>query len=361
MSLLVVSSSVIATAAAAAPREIVVAPEGGTAFSTLSGAVAAASPGTIIRLRPGVYAETVVVDKDLVIVGISPDDPAVLDGEGRRPLLRIESAVTCRFENLTLRDGFDHDGAGVLVRGGAVADFLNCSFHDNLARHEGGAVMVRGRTSWAEFIGCHFQRNRALQNAGAVSVRDGAEVTLRACTFYGNTTDGLCGGVASLDAAPLAVEDCLFIQNQGFECGAIRVADAPASIVGNTFFQNASLDGASVYLHDEEGTFALDVTNNIFAGDLEGAGLCVPATAQRGCNLFSDNLAGSVLDGTPTGDELVADPCFCDFRALDLTLRRSSPAADRTSDCGRIGALDVGCLEGLEAAVSPFSPRRRVR
>ncbi len=351
--------SVAATTGAATPVELVVAPDGGTPFSTLSGAVAAAPPGSIIRIRPGIYRETIVIDKSLSLVGTDAGQGVRLDGEGRRPVIRVQSAVTCRFENLVLHDGIDLSGGGALLSNGAVADFINCTFHDNTARKDGGAVLLRDAGTWVEFVGCHFQRNRAGGNAGAVAVFDGAELTLRASTFFANVAVGICGGVADQSAAPLVVEDCLFIENQGLECGAIRVLDSPARIVGNTFFKNASLDGASVYVHDNAAELTLSVTNNIFAGDLDGAGLRIPDTHHRGCNLYSDNLAGPLLEASPNEDEMVADPGFCDFRDLDLTLRRTSPASGRTSDCGRIGALDVGCLEGLEARQTP-APHRRV-
>jgi len=347
-----------ATGVAASAAELVVDPNGGTAFSTLAGAVAAAPPGATIRLRSGIYTETLVITKDLSVVGSDVGQGAVLDGEGRRPLLRIEGEVACRLENLGFRRGLGDAGGAGLVAGGAVVDFINCSFLDNTAREEGGAVHLRGRGTWSEFVGCHFQRNEALGDAGALFVAPGAEITLRASTFFGNTGAGEGGAVVDLSIAPLLVEDCLFIENEGYRAGALLAAAATGRITGNTFFRNLSFGGATVTLAGED-AHDLAVTNNIFAGDLEGAGLELPAGAQRGCNVYFDNLAGPLLGAEPTTGELVADPGFCDFRALDLSLRRNSPASGRSSSCGRIGALDVGCLEGLEAHRTP-DPRRRV-
>jgi len=349
------------TAPSVAPAEIVGDPAGGTAFSTLSGAVAAAPAGSVIRIRPGVYPETVIIGKNLSLVGGGADQGVVLDGEGRRPLVCVASAVTCRFENLVFCNGLGEAGGAVQVSRGAVADFINCAFHDNAASLEGGAVALTDDGTWSEFVGCHFQRNRAAGRAGAVAILTGAEATLRRCTFFANRSDDVGGGVASFSHAPLVVEDCLFIENLGLECGAICVSDAPARIAGNTFFRNSSLDGASVFVHDDAGAHDLDVTNNIFASDLEGAGLRIPAGGRRGCNVYADNLAGPLLGAQPTAEELLVDPGFCDFRGLDLSLRRNSPASGRSSACGRIGALDVGCLEGLEATRDDGpGPRRRV-
>lgn len=337
--------------------EYVVDPAGGTAFSTLAGAVAAAPSGAIIRLRPGLYAETVTITKDLALVGTDQGQGAVLAGEGRRALLRIGGAVTCRIENLAFRNGLGDPEAPVRIDGGAVADFINCSFLDNTGRGDGGAALVTGAATWSEFLGCHFQHNRALGDAGALAVTDGAEVTIRGCTFFGNTAEGDGGALTVRSATPLTVEDSLFIENRGYRAGAILGPEASGRIAGNTFFQNLSYGGATVVAGEAE-TADCVVTNNIFAGDLDGAGLSCGIAGRHGCNIYFDNLGGPLRQGRPGPDDLVTDPGFCDFRSLDLSLRRNSPAAGRASACGRIGALDVGCLEGLEATVG--DPRRRV-
>ncbi len=345
-----------ASAPAVPAAEIVVDPDGGTAFSTLSGAVAAAPAGAVIRVRPGIYAETVTITTDLTLVGTDPGQGAVLDGAGRRPLLRITAAVTCRLENLSFRRGLADRGGAMTVAAGAVVDVIHCSFLDNTARQGGGAVWIAGADTWAEFLVCHFQHNRAGEHAGAVAATDQAELTLRGCTFFGNTATADGGAVVARSPAPLTVQDCLFIENEGGLAGAVLWGAAPARITGNTFFQNLSLGGAAVA---GTGTVAAGtaVTNNIFAADLDGAGLDLGPGGLRDCNIYFGNLAGPLTRGELNPDERVIDPGFCDFRAHDLTLRRNSPAAARASSCGHIGALDVGCLEGLEAS---GGPRRRV-
>jgi hypothetical protein len=349
-----------ALAQSAAPVELVVAPDGGGAFSTLSGAVAAAQPGTVIRVRPGVYHETVFIDKNLTIVGSRGALATVIDGEHRRPLLRIEGDVVVRCENLELRHGHAASGPALAASGGAVLDLLDCTFHDNDARELAGAVDLRGAGTWAEFVGCHFQRNRSTGDVGALLAREGAEVTLRGCTFFSNRADGETGAVGIAASPMLVVEQCLFIENQGTTAGAVHVASSPVQMTNNTFFRNASLTGATVRV-DAPGEASL--LRNIFCGDLEGAGLAAPESAERACNLYFDNFLGPQLDGEPNDHELVANPEFCDFRGLDLTLRRNSPAAGATGECGQIGALEVGCLESLEAAgwAAPNAPHRLVR
>lgn len=341
--------------------ELLVDPNGGAPFSTLSGAVAAAPPGAVIRLRTGTYHETIVIDKNLTLVGPNVEPGAVLDGEHRRALIRVVNSAVLRCENIVLCNGLSDGGAAATVAAGAVADFINCTFHNNRARGSGGAVALGGIGSWAEFLGCHFQHNRATDSGGAVAVTPGAELTLRQCVFFANSAGGPCGGVDTASASPVVVEHCLFIENQGSVCGALHCTDGELQLDGNTFFRNTSLGGATVQVAADS-THPVTIVRNIFCGDLEGAGLQGPEHASRDCNLYFDNFRGPVLGGERRANEFVANPEFCDFRGLDLTLRRNSPASGISNDCGRIGALDVGCLESLEASgwTSPVAPRRLV-
>ena len=353
----------LSTPALTAPVELLVSADGGAPFSTLSGAVAAAAPGSIIRVRPGIYTETVTVDKNITVVGLDGIQGVILDGENRRALVKVVGPAVLRCENLEFRHGLADHGPAVAIADKAVADFLDCTFLDNVARRDGGAVSVTGDRAWAEFVGCHFQRNRAAADGGAVAARLGAEVTFRGCTFFANSAGRACGAVDVQGSAPLQVEYCLFIENEGLSAGAIRTAGGSVRLDGNTFYRNLSLSGATVSVSPATPDDAVVVVRNILCGDQEGSGLALPPAAERSCNLYYDNFGGPVLNGEPNTAELIANPEFCDFRGLDLTLRRNSPASGATTDCGRIGALDVGCLESMEAAswIGPSAPHRLVR
>ena len=351
-----------AIAQAVSPAELVVDPNGGTAFSTLSGALAAASPGTIIRLRSGTYDGNILIDKNISLVGYDPDQTAVIDGQDQQSLFKVAGSITCRLENLVFRRGIGHSGAALNVSQGALVDVINCSFHDNTARHRGGAILATDPGTWVEFVGCHFQHNKAHQDAGALGIFDGAEATLRACVFYANGSQGACGGIAHYSEAHLTVEQCLFIENLGSECAAIIIDESPAHISGNTFFQNTSLGGATVMINQASEGLDIEVTNNIFTSDFEGAGLAIPTSVYRGCNIYYANFGGPLLAGEIIEGEVIADPGFCDFIGQDLSLRRNSPACSDHSTCGRIGALEIGCLEPMSATRGePLSPRRLVR
>ena len=76
---------------------------GGGCFSTIGAAVAAASPGSTIKVGPGTYKETVVIGKSLSLIGTNPNN-TIIDAKG--------------LPNAIYVDGLDNPGlSNVLVSG----------------------------------------------------------------------------------------------------------------------------------------------------------------------------------------------------------------------------------------------------
>lgn len=139
----------IASTPAVAQRIVVVSPNG--VHRTVAAGVAAARAGDTVAIRAGLYREpTIVVDKPMVITG---DDGAIIDGEGKRPLLLVTADdVTVR--GLTLRNvgvSFIEDRAALKVShakgctiernrlentffGIYLADVTDCRVTDNVIR-----------------------------------------------------------------------------------------------------------------------------------------------------------------------------------------------------------------------------------
>jgi hypothetical protein len=70
------------------------------AFATVSAAVAAASAGDVIQVHPGIYSESLVIDKELEIMGVGAHEDIKLTTE--RDSLLTSTAPTLILKNLTL-------------------------------------------------------------------------------------------------------------------------------------------------------------------------------------------------------------------------------------------------------------------
>ncbi|HQR49687.1 MAG TPA: hypothetical protein PL152_10140, partial [Steroidobacteraceae bacterium] len=103
----------IRSVAGPAPQKEAIVKDG----ESIQAAVKAASAGTIIRVMPGTYHETVYVDKDDIrIIGvIDAGRRPVLDGEGKLNDAVLYSGNNFVVENLTIRN---YKGNGIMGQAG---------------------------------------------------------------------------------------------------------------------------------------------------------------------------------------------------------------------------------------------------
>ena len=96
--------SAISTAEAAAlfpPESIIVSPEGDGQARTIAEALGKAAPGTRVFIRPGVYRETIRVEKPVELFGDGPVSGIVLEGTGST-VLQVK-ADTFSLHGVTIR------------------------------------------------------------------------------------------------------------------------------------------------------------------------------------------------------------------------------------------------------------------
>jgi parallel beta-helix repeat protein len=111
---------VIRSVAGPEPATVVVVKPG----ESIQAAVKAAGPGTIIRLMPGTYHETVYVDKDDIrIIGvIEAGERPVLDGQGKLNDAVLYSGNNFVVENLAIRN---YKGNGIMGQAGNNFEIRN--------------------------------------------------------------------------------------------------------------------------------------------------------------------------------------------------------------------------------------------
>ena len=222
------------------------------------------------------------------------------------------------------------EGGGLAVTrslaGRARTVVSNCSFAQNSARHNGGALLAS--SSEVAIIASTFVENLASgAGAGVAAVGDGAVLEVLGTTFSGNRNatfgsglslaDGTLnvsgailednvavqgGGGLALLSGSASVRDTAFTGNAAKEGGAVFLGPASPGLARNAFARNAAAAGPDIFLdHDpgvelgEVGTFAALVCRDCALGAYSEAPLATRASSLR----FVAGQPGEVDSGRP--------------------------------------------------------------
>ncbi|MAB29162.1 MAG: hypothetical protein CMJ53_07805, partial [Planctomycetaceae bacterium] len=273
---------------------------------SIQDAIDSAPAGSTIQIAAGTFApdsQLLVGEKVLTIRGSTDLDgnpTTILDGQDSTRLL-LGSGLSngpIVLENLVFERGNNTGvgGGAVLIRDAADLAFLNCTFRNNHADEDGGAVSIREEPfSTAAFTNCRFLDNSAGDDGGAVQSLGGlamvdctfdsnfaastngnydgggairgarGEMSFDGCTFTGNATNGFHGGGAILATEPdsVVVTSCLFDSNEALGTGSgqsgsggvgaaicLRLTGV-AEVSDSSFINNTARGDGAVYLRDE--------------------------------------------------------------------------------------------------------------
>ncbi len=162
-------------------------------FNSIQLAINYAGSGDTIMIEPGVYHESIVLDKDIALQSVDPNDPfyvggTIVQGDAESPVLTLaDNSEACVIAGLTLRAG------SVGVKGtGADATFRNCRIMDNLTD---GMELSQG--SRPHLLGCLITANgQAGINMQATGGRfpSHCEPLIENCHIVDNNEAGIIGG-----------------------------------------------------------------------------------------------------------------------------------------------------------------------
>lgn len=193
-------------------------------LKTLNAAVRNAQPGTRILIRPGLYHESLVLDKPLELIGDGPREEIIIEStESRCVLVQADHAL---LRGLTIRSQVDLKGnkyyameivqgrpliencditsdafACIAVHGPAAnPTFRQCRIHDGggvgLSFYEGGRGVVED---------CEIFANRY----AGVEICEESAPLIRHCRIHHNKGDGIW----AYHSGQGTVEDCLVFGN----------------------------------------------------------------------------------------------------------------------------------------------------
>jgi len=181
--------------------------------------------------------------------------------------------TSCLFEDNHALEGAG--GAILFLSSGVSVEFSDCTFRDNSAKTNGGALSL-GEHMRGTLENTYFYRNYAHEYGGAIEVDgknyfDESRPTINTCVFDSNHADLGGGAIYSWNAGEPEVLNSIFYRNRSADGGAVFNMGGSPDYVNNTFVANRadSLGGGAIINVDE--TFTV-INNCIFAANEVGSG-----------------------------------------------------------------------------------------
>lgn len=301
------------------PQPIVVAQDGSGAFRSIGEALRKAPSDAPIVVRPGVYHESLVVDRAVVVRGEGEPGEVVVESSDAS-VLRFE-AGTASISNLTFRQlkganlwyavdiaagrldledcDISSDGlACVAIHGGADPCIRRCRVHDG---HRSGIHVFdsgRGTIENCEIFCCE---------RSGVDVKAGGASVLRSCRIH----DHKQGGVYIYEDAGGTIEDCEIYAN-ALDGVAVTQRSAPSLLrcrvhhnrrSGVLFFEEARglLDGCEIFDNTEDGIVIRSrseptITDCVVKGNRRGVRVTEAGGGLvRGCTLSGNTVSAWYL------------------------------------------------------------------
>ncbi len=216
----------------------------------LSPAEALASPlvvdGDVLRVLPGTYVGTLLVDKAVTLASVHGPALTVLDGGGSGPVLEVSDGATIRGFTITGAAGFVSFG-GVRITSASTVHLLDNVIAENHPTGDvgipcGGVAVAAGAS--AVIAGNDIRANTSLSTGGVVAMGT-STVDLIGNHIRGNGGSGTITGGILWGASGRMVNNQI-TGNLGSGLGALFLAGAmgppphgaPTELVNNTIYGN---------------------------------------------------------------------------------------------------------------------------
>jgi len=295
-------------------------------YSTIQGAINAASPGDTVIVRAGTYYENIDFDsKDLIVESELGPAHTTIDGGQLANVVAIRSGQTSAavLEGFTITNGDAYwDGSGVLITNASSPVVRNNIITDNHGAREGGGVYCGGLGCDATIINNIITNNSALNNGGGIRVTNCAPLIEANIITANSATNG--GGIQCYDdASPTITRNTIRGNSASFSGGGIKLytygnpiisrnricantavsagggidsAFVEAVITGNVIANNTTdYNGGGIYYRQG----SAEISNNMVCGNssiTDGGGIMIYDNSDP---LLINN---TIADNTTTGN-----------------------------------------------------------
>ena len=313
-------------------------------------ALSTASSQTVL-LAGGTYKGQFAVTSSVALEPAPGAGAVVLDGEQGGSVLTISAGESVDLDDLTVEEGANADGGGVLAEDGVTLGVTGCTFGTDAATSgDGGGIDIADAGTGTLVVSkSTFTSDTAANNGGAIDDGD-------------NTSAG----------GTLEVNGSTFSDDSAGSGGAIDDGNgngqATATVTGSTFSDDSAInDGGAIDNGDGSGSGTLTVTESLFKSDSAGNGGAVAngiATSTGVLDVTASTFwqdsatdggaidSGDNLDegGTDTGSAVVAGSTFDDNSASDSGASIAQDDNGGSGTTGLAGDIITDVASGSECS-----------
>ncbi|MEX1363654.1 MAG: right-handed parallel beta-helix repeat-containing protein [Nannocystaceae bacterium] len=214
----------------------VVTVDGEGSYSSIGDAVAAAMPGSELRICPGTYVETVTIDQDLQLVAQDGPATTIVDANNGGPTVSVLSG-TVELTGLTLTGGSSMGlGGGLSIFGTDPVTVTDCAITGNQSTDGAGVYTFSG--AQLSLTGSTIADN--LGEIGGGLMFQGSSLTIDACTFADNIAGEVGGGMVVFGMPSVQIDATSIIDNQSLDGGGLAVEAATFTLQDCTIERNTA-------------------------------------------------------------------------------------------------------------------------
>ncbi len=165
----------------------------GNHFKSIQDALVYAQPGDTIEIKPGIYQESLVLDRDVTLTSIDPNDPyyiggTIIQGDPNDPVITlIQNTDACCLAGLTFRSG------SIGIQGTDTQAIL---YHCRIMDHQSHGIELSDQ-SHPHLVHCLISANGGsgiVMNPTQGPRPRHCQPTLEDCVIVQNTAGGLVDG-----------------------------------------------------------------------------------------------------------------------------------------------------------------------
>lgn len=354
-----------------------------TQYSTIQSAIDSAMAGDTIVIASGTYSGNsnsnlhISINKPLVIRSTDPTNfnivaDTIIDcfdtSSGYNPAFTIESGASVIIDGLTILDGYNNQGGGIIFRnsfavvrncvfencmawngGGtiysenSIIQLSNCIFRDSYSDTYGGTISCNN--SKIEILNCTIEGAFARSEGGAMYCNLNSNISLQGCTFYDNWSQRNGGALYAYNSK-LSIKGCNFLNNTAFRQetfmgGAVYVENSTVNgnlLIKDSNFSDNFSSGSGGALYTKK--LSIEVTGCYFTGN---------TSQQTGGGIYCDSnmtVTNSVITGNSANG---GSAIQCINKSQNSTVIRNCTFADNSSSTRLPSIVSGGKIEVLNS------------